>query len=156
MKKYNIFFDGYWRDVKKNKLPECEGIYLVYRCIYNEIKKNVTLKELIYIGQTDNIHDRIINHERYEDFIKELKYNEQLCYSYTPIKVAEDRDVIENALIFMQKTRLNDKLKDKYIYSDAIFIFEGKCTLLNVKAFKLSSNMTNGQRITTIVNVTDF
>ena len=50
MVKYNILFNGYRRDVNKAGLPTYSGIYIVYRCTFNEEKQTVSLKELLYIG----------------------------------------------------------------------------------------------------------
>ena len=56
MKKYNVLFNGYRRDVNKAGLPTYSGIYFVYRCTFNEEKQTVSLKELLYIGQAKNIN----------------------------------------------------------------------------------------------------
>ena len=46
MKKYNITFMGYRRDANARTLPSSSGIYMVYRCKYNDDRNTVTLKEL--------------------------------------------------------------------------------------------------------------
>lgn len=72
MKTISIIFEGYWRDIYKSSIPEKSGIYCVYRGMYNKInreseKGTASLKELIYIGDTLNIRERISIHDRLDD-----------------------------------------------------------------------------------------
>lgn len=138
MEKYNLTFKGYRRDVNKGGLPTYGGIYMVYCCTYNKESKTVTLNKLIYIGQAINIHDRINNHDKYEDFKKQLGKGQQLCYAYSSVSPKE-MDVVENALIFMQKPELNDNLKDSFNYSDSQFSIEGACALLKMTDFSITT-----------------
>lgn len=139
MNKYNITFNGYRRDINKKGLPSYGGVYLVYCCKYNAPKDTVTLRDIIYIGKAINLHDRICSHDRYEDFKKELKEGEELCYSYASVSPA-DMDIVENALIFMQKPKLNEELKDSFNYDDSEFNFEGACSRLSLKNFSIKSD----------------
>ena len=36
MKEFLLNFEGHWRDCNKNGLPTYPGIYMVYRCQYDE------------------------------------------------------------------------------------------------------------------------
>ena len=65
-KNISLVFSGYWRDSLKDKLPKESGIYLVYA---GTPKPNsiVDLRQLLYIGESSNVHDRIAEHNRYED-----------------------------------------------------------------------------------------
>lgn len=132
-------FKGYRRDVNKDGLPSYGGIYMVYCCKYNENEQTVTLKRLIYIGKAINLHDRICNHNRYEDFNRQLQQGEQLCYSYASVSPNEV-DVVENGLIFMQKPNLNDDLKDSFNYPDSEFSIEGACALLRMRDFTITNS----------------
>lgn len=139
MGEYNVTFNGYRLDRDKSGLPTYGGIYLVYCCIYSAETNRVTLNRLIYIGQSVNICDRVNNHDRYEDFKAELKAGEILCYSYASVAPA-DMDVVENALIYMQKPKLNNDLKDSFNYPDSQFNFEGRCALLKERHFRITSD----------------
>ena len=139
MDKYNVTFKGYRRDVNKDGLPSYGGIYMVYCCKYNENEQTVTLKRLIYIGKAINLHDRICNHNRYEDFNRQLQQGEQLCYSYASVSPNEV-DVVENGLIFMQKPNLNDDLKESFNYPDSEFSIEGACALLRMRDFTITNS----------------
>ncbi len=138
MDKYNVTFKGYRRDVNKSGLPSYGGIYMVYCCKFNDNEQTVTLRKLIYIGKAINIHDRVCNHNRYEDFKRQLLQGEQLCYSYASVSPNEV-DAVENGLIFMQKPELNEDLTDRYNYPDSEFSIEGACSLLKMKNFTITN-----------------
>ena len=108
----------------------------MYRC--NDNEQTVTLRKLIYIGKAINIHDRVCNHNRYEDFKRQLLQGEQLCYSYASVSPNEV-DAVENGLVFMQKPELNEDLTDRYYYPDSEFSIEGACSLLKMKNFTITN-----------------
>ncbi|MCW6024420.1 GIY-YIG nuclease family protein [Serratia marcescens] len=89
-KTINLEFDGYWRDEKKALTPDSSGIYCVYAAIFNESKKTVSIKRLIYIGESESVKHRLANHERSADWKKHLKSGEILCYSVAEVP-GEDR-----------------------------------------------------------------
>lgn len=129
MKKYNVTFMGYRRDVNAKTLPSSSGIYMVYRCVFNEDKNTVVLKELFYIGQAFDLNHEINYHARHDEFLAQAKEGEQICYAYARVDKA-DLDIVENALIFAQKPRLNTNLRNNYNHEAAQFQIEGKCALL--------------------------
>ena len=136
MKKYTVTFMGYRRDVNAGTLPTSSGIYMVYRCVYNESSNTVDLKELFYIGQAFNLNDEINYHARHEEFLSQAQDGEQICYAYARVDKA-DLDIIENALVFAQKPRLNTDLKNHYNYESAEFQIEGKCDLLRYTNYSI-------------------
>lgn len=137
IKSYSLNFNGYWREINKNGIPSKTGIYLVYRCVYDAKNNTVGLKDIIYIGQAENIHDRIANHERLEDFKSQLIKGEELCYSVAEVS-ASDLDVVENALIFAQKPVLNEQLKDTFNYGAVTVKVDGRCACMKYTDFKIS------------------
>lgn len=136
MKKYNVTFLGYRRDANAGTLPSSSGIYMVYRCVYNEEKQAVDLKELFYIGQAFDLNEEINFHARHNEFLSQAKEGEQICYAYARVDKA-DLDIIENALIYAQKPRLNKNLTDSYNHESAEFQIEGKCKLLKFTNFTI-------------------
>ncbi len=136
MKKYNLNFKGYWLDSSKEGIPNICGIYLVYTCTYNADKETVKLIDLIYIGQSVDVNMRIKDHDRYKDFLRELKDNEILCYSVAEVEQT-DLDIVENALIYAQKPKLNDDLKGAYKHEAAEFYLEGKCQFMKYLNFTI-------------------
>lgn len=117
MQLYLINFRGYWREKNKRGVPAEPGIYMVYRCVYDVTTDAVRLNEIIYIGQSDNVQERLGNHEKLPDFTKKLQVGEELCYAFAPVRT-KDLDIVENALVFAQKPVLNDKLKEQFNYGE--------------------------------------
>lgn len=137
IKTYSLNFEGYWREVNKNGIPPKSGVYLVYRCVYDTTNNTVGLKDIIYIGQAKNVHDRIFNHDKLEDFKKQLQNGEELCYSYADVPESE-LDIVENALIFAQKPVLNDILKNSFKHSAVNIKVDGRCACMKYTDFKIS------------------
>ena len=133
---YSLNFEGYWRDINKGGLPTYSGIYTVYRCRYNDDVDTVSLIEIIYIGQAENIRDRHKNHEKLELFKTQLKSEEELCYSCTQVDKGS-LDLVENALVFAQKPRLNDQLREKYNHQPARFKLDGMVALMKYTDFSI-------------------
>ena len=131
-KSYGAVFRGYRMDTNRDTLPEYTGILIVYRCILEEKSHTVELKEILYIGKALNIRATV--NELHDTFIVEVKDGEDLCYSYA--EIPEDNhnlDIIENALVFAQKPRLNknEELKTEYNFDKpAQFLIEASCALL--------------------------
>lgn len=76
MKKITLDFDGYWREANKDSIPRQSGIYCVYTCTYNATEHTVSIKKMLYIGESTNVHDRIAAHDRLDDWKKKLTANE--------------------------------------------------------------------------------
>ena len=131
MKKiYNLHFGGSISDSQRNLLPTYSGIYLVYRGGYNKEKKTFTCKEIIYIGQADDINDRHKNHEKRDEFLATCGPGEMVFYSYVKVD-KNDLDRVENALVFKMQPILNDKLKQIFPYDETTIVSDGACALLN-------------------------
>lgn len=139
MKKYNIEFKGYWRDCNAKGLPECSGIYIIYTCVYNPDSDKVSLKKLFYIGQSKDINREVNKHKRREEFFKQAKKGEEICYAYAEVP-EKDLDIVENALIYTQGPGLNDNLVDNYNHDEAEFHISGKCRLLDYTDFKIDKD----------------
>lgn len=135
MKDYILNFEGYWRNCNRGSLPAYQGIYLVYRCRYNPQNDTVTLIDIIYIGQAENMHDRHIHHEKELLFQSQLHEGEEICISCA--QVNHDLDLVENALIFAQKPILNEQDKDGFAYGESHFILGGACSCMKYTDFTI-------------------
>lgn len=138
MRTYNIQFEGYWLERNKNDVPAKSGVYMVYRGKYNQEKNSVDLYEIIYIGQSVNMRERIVNHDHIEAFEDALNYGETLCYSCAAVDES-DLDLVENALIIAQKPRLNEMRQSNLDYSEKRFQVSGRCSLLKYNDFTILS-----------------
>lgn len=141
MEEFSLNFEGYWRDCNKNGLPNYSGVYLVYRCKYIIQTNTVSLIDIIYIGQAENIHDRHLNHEKYEDFKNMLQEGEELCFSC--VSVNKGLDLVENALIFSQKPVLNEQGKYNYNFTEAHIETTGACACLKYTNFNMRYYVEN-------------
>ena len=137
MKEIKLNFRGYWREINRAGIPSVKGVYFVYRCRYNTSDDTVSLKELVYIGQSQDVNKRIAEHSSNKDFINVLQTEETFCYSVA--EVDSNLDLVENALIFMQKPRCNEKLKDTYSYDEASFDLGGRCSLVRYNSFTITN-----------------
>lgn len=137
---YRKEFDGYILDREGNNLPTDSGVYMIYRCVPCPEDHSVNLIELFYIGKATNIQNEIMHHERRDEFLKQAKEGEVICYSYTFVNKTQ-YDIIENALVFMQKPRLNTNLKYNYNHQDAAFHFSGACDLLKYTDYKIENQV---------------
>lgn len=132
----SVKFQGYKLDKDVDFMPDESGIYLMYRCVYNKVLDTVSLLELFYIGKATSLHQEVCYHKRREEFLSQAKEGETICYSYA--KVNRDQyDIVENALIYMQEPRLNERLIDNYNHQDAEFHFTGKCRMLDICDYKI-------------------
>ena len=129
-KTFNLKFDGSIHDKNKSQLPTYSGVYLVYRGTYNSQTNTFTCKEIIYIGQADDINDRHKNHEKHDVFLGECKQGEVVFYSYAEVDKS-DLDRVENALVYKMRPTLNDKLTQSFPYDETTIVSSGSCALLN-------------------------
>lgn len=111
---------GYYRDLSRTVFPESSGIYFVYRGIYVPHLKTVTLTQLLYIGETGNLHERHNDHGRRNDFLNSLEDGEELFYSYALVDNFSDRQrrIAEAALIYELCPPLNEEHTTSFGYEE--------------------------------------
>ena len=100
-KTIRLTLDGYWIEeaYSKNDIPKEPGVYCVYSCTFNKLYNDISIRKLIYVGESDNVRSRITEHERLEDWKRHLRKRETLCYSFAPIADEDDRERAEAAII---------------------------------------------------------
>jgi len=126
---FELVFDGYWREPNKGGIPDKSGVYCVYECTHDETEKNVTIHRLIYIGQGENVRTRVANHEKWNDWKKYVRGNNQLCFSFAPVD-KDTIDRIEAALIFKHTPPENTEYIDSFPFDKTTIISEGRTFLL--------------------------
>ncbi len=124
-----IKFQGYCRDEYKFRVPALSGVYCVYECKYTKIKDIVSPITLIYIGESDNVQDRIANHKKYQDWLKHVRYGNELCFSFGLI-VSTDRERAEAAMIFKHRPPENDEYVDSFPFDRTTMFLSGKIEFL--------------------------
>ena len=134
-KTIELNFKGYWRAQNVGGLPDGPGVYCVYTCVYNARPKTVTLKNLIYIGHSDNIQERVIYHQQWGEWERQLEWGETLCFSAAVIHDELDRELAEAALIYQHKPSCNTIYRQLFPFDSATVHTKGNNS-------KLSSNFT--------------
>lgn len=130
MKTISLNFQGYWLEAKKNGIPNESGIYCVYTGTPSKDGKTVTLRSLIYVGESDNVRKRLREHERLSDWKKYLNHGETLCYSFASV-TNEDRKRAEAALIYHHKPPCNTEYKNAFPFEDTTVKTSGKNKFLD-------------------------
>lgn len=126
---FNQQINGYFIDQNSSSLPESSGIYFVYECTYNLITNSVDIKQLIYIGESEDINNRINNHEKKEEWLQHVNKGNTLCFSYTLI--TKERERVEAAYIFKHQPPVNIDHKKHYNYEATQIISSGQISLIN-------------------------
>lgn len=128
-KTYSQAFNGYWRDKNRAGIPEVSGVYCVYAGSYDKDNNTVSLRKLLYIGQSVNIHERLQNHECEKDWKKELNYGEEVIFSYTEVP-SYSLDRFEAAMIYKHKPPVNVEYKDNFPFDETTVYTSGRNALL--------------------------
>ncbi len=118
-KAYSLAFDGYWREPNVGGLPAKSGIYGVYASTFDTGAGTVTLNRLLYIGEAGDIRDRVSNHEKWQDWKRQMKTGEVICVNAGLISPEADRQRAEAAMIFKHKPPCNTQ----YVDSDVRFLY---------------------------------
>lgn len=124
----NLNFEGYW--IKREVVPSNAGIYLVYVGKYNEKTDKVSLRRLIYIGEAENVNERLSNHEKWSEWEKFLQTGEILIFSMARA-TSPDRERAECALIYHHKPPTNEECTKEFPYEDTTVISEGRCAFIS-------------------------
>ncbi len=122
-------FDGYWREVNKKFLPDQSGIYCVYASTFNSEKKTVSVRKLIYIGESADVCQRLATHNKLEDWKKHLTSGETLCYAVAKIPPAS-RVRVEAALINKLTPPENSEYTGEFPYNKTTVNSAGRCLYL--------------------------
>lgn len=129
-KSYGLEFNGYWREPNISGLPAKSGIYCVYACVYDSVRKTVDLKRLLYIGESADVQNRVQNHEGWTAWKRELKAGEVICISAALIAGDSDRQRAEAAMILKHKPRCNTEYVDSFPFDTTSITTSGKNALL--------------------------
>jgi hypothetical protein len=89
----------------------------------------VTLDRLIYIGEAENVNDRIKNHEKWPDWRQYVPKGSVLCFSFADINNI-DCERAEAALIYYHKPPCNNEYKDSFPFDETTIKSTGRCALL--------------------------
>ena len=107
-KSYTLDFDGYWLEPNWGELPTASGIYCIYACTFDSKKNTVSIRQLLYVGESGDVRARVPEkpRTRRDKWAKELKRGEELCASCAKVPSA-NRDRVEAATIYQHKPLCN-------------------------------------------------
>ena len=125
MKTISLNFRGYWLESHKASVPEASGVYCVYAGTYRAETDQVSLRELIYVGESSDVRDRLSNHERLKDWKRRLRAGETLCYSVAEVS-SDDRDRAEAAVIYRHKPPCNTEYVNRFPFESTTIQTSGR------------------------------
>jgi hypothetical protein len=129
-KTISLKFDGYWREQSRGGIPSKSGIYVVYEGTYKPQSDTVSLQKIIYIGEAEDVNERIKEHEKWQDWKKHCGPRNELCFSFAYIN-NPNRERGEAALIYKHKPPVNDEYKYNFPFEETTMDLSGKTALLN-------------------------
>ena len=122
-----LTFEGYWTD--HTAMPAKSGIYLVYACTHSAQLKRVSLRKLIYIGESTDVQDRLATHEKWPDWKRQLHAGETLAFAFANV-INPDRERAEAALINYHKPPVNTQYTDSFPWDATTVTSSGDCALI--------------------------
>lgn len=124
-----LSFNGFWREPAGGVIPAQAGIYVVYECRNNPQNNTVDLKKVIYIGEAENVRDRIATHEKWSLWRRQCGYGNEVCFSFAPI-VKPDRQRAEAASIYQHRPPVNEEYKHNFPFDETTIVLTGSTSLL--------------------------
>ena len=98
---------------------------------------------MIYIGESDDVNDRIANHEKHDDWMKHIRKGNALFFSTGPIQNENDRIRVEAAYIFEHQPPVNTEHKASFDFDETTVNSSGKTALL-ATSFTLNQGIILG------------
>lgn len=123
-KSYSLGYQGYWPEVNAKSIPAQSGVYSVYACRYNRAEDTVSIRKLFYIGEAQNVRNRVAGHEKLPIWRLHLAAGEELCFNFSPI--VADRVRVEAALIHRHKPPENSEYVSIFPYETTTVSTSGR------------------------------
>ena len=126
MKEIETKIEGYWPLSRCGVLPEYSGVYFVYTGWYTLLKERLHLGKLIYIGESEDVRERICGHEKLDDWKKHLENSYMTLYfAVCPVDTM-DRKRVEAAYIYHHKPIVNTEYKNHFPFPITRIISTGE------------------------------
>lgn len=104
----------------------------------------MTLNRLIYIGEAENIRDRVQDHEKWSRWRRELRVCEELCFNAALISPAADRKRAEAAMIFEHKPPCNEEYVNNFPFDTTTITTRGTNALMKSQFTVYPTPSTSG------------
>ncbi len=111
-----LAYKGYRREPNAGGIPNESGVYSVYACTHNRAAGTVSIRRLLYIGESASVGNRIRQHlsgATGRSWKKRLLGGEQLCFAFASIS-GTTRERAEAALIYKHKPPENTEHIDSF------------------------------------------
>lgn len=128
---YDLKFGGYWREPNIGGIPSNSGIYCVYACTHNISAGTVSIRELLYIGESGDVRDRVQYHEKWTEWRGRLYSGEGLCFNAALISPSDSRERAEAAMIYHHKPPCNVEHVNNFPYDRTTIYTSGRSVLLD-------------------------
>jgi hypothetical protein len=89
------------------KIPKQSGVFVAYEYTKDRQEASFFLKKVVYIGESENVNERIAKHKKWPFWRKHCGTN-RICFSFAPVSNT-DRKRSEAALVYKQKPPANDE-----------------------------------------------
>lgn len=129
-KTYNVTIEGYWRYKNKEAIPNHSGLYFVYEALYHPRSDSITLIKLLFVGQSENVHDHIINEKKETPWQEHINVGSELAFSSGFVDRSH-LNRLETAYIFRHKPPCNKEFKDIFPFDQTSVFSTGKTALLD-------------------------
>lgn len=125
-KEFILNVQGYFRDEIRKQFPQAEAIYFVYKGEYLTADKACLLKNILYIGETEDLYKIFNEHENRKEFLESLKEDEMLFYTFAIVHLPlEERKRIVEALVYELNPLLNIQNNNSFSYPPTRVVVEG-------------------------------
>jgi hypothetical protein len=126
MADYSLNLIGYFVQDKMEGLPSSSGIYVVYRGLLDGERNIAILKELLFIGETENLNHSMNSRDNHTKFSESLQDGEKLFYCYAKIETdSQVRKDIATVLVSHSLPTLNDLDTEALDLHDMVINIEG-------------------------------
>lgn len=92
----------------------------------------MSIRELIYVGESLDVHERLASHERVRDWEKRLRYGETLCYSVAEVG-SGDRVRAEATVIYRHKPPCNTECTNRFPFENTVIKTSGMNKFLDTE-----------------------
>src|SRR5262245_10594177 len=130
----SVCFSGYWRDLNVRFVPKISGVYAVYACRDIPQANTVAIRSLIYIGESNDVRERLSNHEGKQDWRGYLRPGEELCYATAPVP-GPVRESVEAELIRRHQPPANVKSRASFPYQITPVVVSASASVSSGKLF---------------------
>jgi len=127
--KCDVELEGFWREDYLEFIPEISGIYVVYESYFDEEEDFLDFHRIIYIGESNNLKNNLLNHPDLNTWRAGLKVKNELSFAYTACD-EKDRERIKSAYVNQHKPSFNHASEFEFPFQRTVIISRGNLGLI--------------------------